>query len=153
MLNNFSIFVDEKYNSMTPAEILNLHRLKKTPIRLAILQTLLASGTPQSEMEFREKMTDIYDRITFYRTIQTLMESGVIHRIVADNTTQRYALNQCTILNHEHQTNHVHFYCKKCGKVECFQEIQVTNYRIPAGYLKQECEVVIKGFCAACTTK
>lgn len=138
---------------MTPAEILNLHHLRKTPIRLAIVQTLLATGTPLSEMEFREKMSDIYDRITFYRTIQTLMESGVIHRIVADNTTLRYALNHCTVQNHDHQTDHVHFYCKKCGKVECFNDVSVTNYPIPAGYQKQECEVVIKGLCTKCVAR
>jgi Fur family transcriptional regulator, ferric uptake regulator len=135
---------------MTSAEILSLHHLRKTPARLAIVQHLLTSTLPQSESEIHEKMHETYDRITFYRSIQTLMEAGVVHRIVADNTTVRYALNQCTEKQHEHHNDHVHFYCKKCGCVECLNGIVIGNYPLPNGYQKEDCDVVIKGVCKNC---
>jgi len=135
---------------MTPAEILTLHQLRKTPTRLAIVQHLLASTLPLSESDIHDKMLESYDRITFYRTIQTLMESGVIHRIVADNTTVRYALNYCTRKNHQHQNNHIHFYCSQCRKVECLKEVLIQSYPLPDGYTKEECNVVIKGLCKQC---
>lgn len=138
---------------MTSAEILLLHHLRKTPSRLAIVQHLLVSDFPQSESEIHVKMQDAYDRITFYRSIQTLMEAGVVHRIVADNTTVRYALNQCSQHLHEHHNDHVHFYCKQCGRVECLKEVAIQQYELPDGFLKQECDVVIKGLCRKCATK
>jgi Fur family transcriptional regulator, ferric uptake regulator len=98
-------------------------------------------------------MQDSYDRITFYRTIQTLMEAGVIHRIVADNTTVRYALNHCTSQIHEHNNDHVHFYCTKCGTVECLKGVVIQQYKLPDGYNEEECNVVIKGLCKQCSEK
>lgn len=138
---------------MTPAEILTLHHLRKTPTRIAIVQNLLTSSLPLSENEIHEKMQENYERITFYRTVLTLIEAGVIHRIVADNTTVRYALNHCTPQHHEHYSDHVHFYCSQCGKVECLKGVAVQQYLVPDGYRKDECNVVIKGICKHCTAK
>ncbi|MDD4920965.1 MAG: transcriptional repressor [Bacteroidales bacterium] len=138
---------------MTASEILTLHHLRKTPTRIAIVQNLLTSGLPLSENDIREKMQDSYERITFYRTIQTLMEAGIIHRIIADNTTVRYALNHCTSQQHKHQSDHVHFYCTQCGRVECLKEIAVQQYFVPDGYRKDECEVMIKGICKQCSER
>lgn len=136
---------------MTPTEILTLHHLRKTPTRLAIIQYLQASNLPQSENDIHKKMQDSYDRITFYRTIQTLMEENIIHRIVTDNKTVRYALNHCTSSLNEQEIDHVHFFCKMCGKVECIEEVTVQQYHLPDGYREEECDVVIKGLCKQCT--
>jgi Fur family transcriptional regulator, ferric uptake regulator len=138
---------------MSPTEILMLHHLRKTPTRLAILEYLQTTLLPQSENDIHKKMQDSYDRITFYRTIQTLMESGIIHRIVADNTTVRYALNHCTSVLNEQDADHVHFFCTKCGKVECMEEVAVQPYQLPEGYKKEECDVVVKGLCKECAIK
>ncbi|MDP4278532.1 MAG: transcriptional repressor [Bacteroidota bacterium] len=138
---------------MTPTEILTLHHLRKTPTRLAIVQYLQTSPLPQSENELHQKMQASYDRITVYRTIQTLMETGVIHRITVDSTTVRYALNHCTVQLHEHDNNHVHFYCTNCGKLECLKGVSIQPYQLPEGYRKEECHVVIKGLCKQCSIK
>jgi len=100
-----------------------------------------------------ESMTGTHDRITFYRTIQTLLEAGIIHRIVADNTTVRYALNQCSPHHHEHTSDHVHFYCTACERVECLKGIQVQQYDLPEGYSRTTCDVIIKGICKQCASK
>lgn len=136
---------------MNPAEILTLHHVRKTPARLVIVKHLQESNMPQSENDLRDKMQEIYDRITFYRTVQTLMEAGVVHRIVADNTTVRYALNHCNSHHHEHNADHVHFFCSKCGMVECLKDISVQPYKLPDGYRNDECNVVIKGICKSCS--
>ena len=138
---------------MTSAEILTLHHLRKTPTRLAIIQCLIVSNSPQSESEMHEAMSGTHDRITFYRTIQTLMETGIVHRIVADNTTVRYALNHCSIQHHEHSSDHVHFHCRECSKVECLKDIPVQQYELPQGYVREECQVIIKGICKQCASK
>lgn len=138
---------------MTPADILTLHHLRKTPARLAIVNSLQESSLPQSENDIHEKMQKSYDRITFYRTIQALIDSGVIHRIVADNTTVRYALNHCSIKHHFHDIDHVHFFCTRCGRVECLSGVNIQPYTLPHGYSEEECSVVIKGICKQCSAK
>lgn len=138
---------------MIPAEILSLHHLRKTPVRLAILESLMKSGLPLSENEMRAGMHGTQDRITFYRSIQALLEAGIIHRIVADNTTVRYALNQCSAQQHVHSSDHVHFFCTKCERVECLQGIRQQSYELPMGYIGDSCEVIIKGICKICAEK
>lgn len=134
---------------MKPNDILQQHEVKKTLSRIALIKALQTSNQPLSENEIRERMLDQYDRITFYRNVQTLSESGILHRIVIDNTHVKYALNCCE-KEHHHAIDHVHFYCKECGKTVCLDEVPVQHYPLPDGFKLEECDVVIKGFCKDC---
>lgn len=134
---------------MNASEILHQHNIKKTSSRVAIINALQSSELPLSENEIKEVMQEQYDRITFYRNVQTLSESGIIHRIVIDNTLVKYALNCCEH-GHQHSTNHVHFFCKSCQQTVCLEDVCVQQYTLPSGYKMTDCEVVIKGVCQTC---
>ncbi len=134
---------------MNVIELLKSHQLKKTAPRVAILNVLNNSKIPQSESEIKQAIGDLYDRITFYRSMHSLIEVGMIHKIVIDNTLVKYALNNCTD-EHVHEVDHVHFYCKTCSKVMCMEEVKIMLYVLPQGYSKNECDVVIKGCCGSC---
>lgn len=134
---------------MNATEILKLHNVRKTTGRIAFVNALKNSEIPLSEAEIKTKMAEFYDRITFYRNVQTLTDAGVIHRIVADNTNIKYAINHCVESNHQHR-EHVHFACKKCGKILCLRGINTFDYSIPKGFTMDECDVIIKGNCAEC---
>ena len=94
---------------MDTLEILQQHQLKKTSSRVALNDVLKKSGLPLSENEIKMEMGHHYDRITFYRSVQTLIEAGVMHKIAAGDTCVRYALNNCKD-GHEHAVDHVHFF-------------------------------------------
>ena len=134
---------------MEAIEILQNHQIKKTSPRVSIIQALQTSQNPLSEGEVKEKMGALYDRITFYRSVQTLMEAGIIHRIVADNITVKYALNSCD-KGHKHQTDHIHFFCQDCNSLICLDEVKTQRYSLPKGFTAQECDVIIKGLCNKC---
>lgn len=102
-----------------------------------------------SENEIKERMADLYDRITFYRNVQTLVSAGIIHKIVADNTTVRYALNCCEH-GHRHTSEHAHFFCETCHAVLCMDQIKIPDINLPAGYKFVDCDVIIKGICKKC---
>lgn len=104
---------------MSAIDILREKGLKKSAQRISIINILLDKQIPLTESDIEVEMGDMYDRITFYRTIQTLLEKGVIHRITIDSTTVKYALN--TAQSH----SHIHFYCKMCHAVTCFKEIPI----------------------------
>ncbi len=134
---------------MDAIEILQNHQVKKTSPRLSIIQALQTSQNPLSEGEVKEKMGGLYDRITFYRSVQTLEEAGIIHRIVADNTVVKYALNHCE-KGHQHSPDHVHFYCTQCNSLVCLNAVKTQAYELPEGFTSNQCDVVIKGMCNKC---
>ena len=134
---------------MTALEILKQHQIKKTSARLAMINILQASQNPVSESEMKVLMSDLYDRITFYRNINTLSVAGIIHKIVVDNTTVRYGLNCCEN-GHKHQNGHAHFYCEKCDTVICMKEIKVPEFDLPTGFELNDSDIIIKGKCTKC---
>ncbi len=99
-----------------------------------------------TENDIKEGMGDLYDRITFYRTIQTLLDAEIIHRITINSKTIKYALNE----ESSHGENHSHFFCEKCHAVTCLEDTTKFDYQLPKGYTVHECEILIKGTCTRC---
>lgn len=129
--------------------LLKEKKLKKTNARLAIMSILEKSASPLGEKEIKKEMDGDYDRITFYRTVQTLIEAKIIHRIIIDSTTIKYAFTR-EITSESIKHMHIHFYCKKCHTTQCLEEIAIQDYTLPRGYIQEECEVLIKGICKNC---
>jgi len=134
---------------MNPSEILFHHQVKKTTPRVAIIQALQQRSAPLSEGDLKDLLGDLYDRTTFYRSMQTLTDAGIIHRIVADNVLVKYVLNDCEH-GHHHQPDHVHFYCQQCKDLICMEELKVQAYQLPDGFKEQTCDVIIRGLCSNC---
>lgn len=87
---------------MDAVDILKKKNLKKSIQRIAIIDALQKRMRPLTEEEIKEEMGELYDRITFYRTMQTLVGAGIVHRVVVDKTMVEYAINnkgeECTML-------------------------------------------------------
>lgn len=130
-------------------EILKKYNLKKTAPRIAIISILANNENPISENDIKQAMGDMYDRATFYRSVQTLLEVGIIHRISAENIIM-YAYNHSAENVDSPEENHVHFFCKKCHSMTCLEEVKVKNYKLPKEYTTEDCEVLIKGICKSC---
>ena len=79
---------------MKPIDYLNKHKLKRTSCREGIIQTIISANHPLSESEIREQLAGNYDRTTFYRSFKTLEEHRIVHRIIIDNQTVKYALDK-----------------------------------------------------------
>jgi Fur family ferric uptake transcriptional regulator len=131
---------------MTAKDILHKHNLIRTSCRQAIIDTLANAGAAISEEEIKQIIGDTYDRTTLYRTFKTLIENGIIHKIVVDNQLVKYALSASKSVSE----NHVHFYCNKCGLVECLSGAGLTIPDLPDGYSQTNAELIIKGNCKNC---
>lgn len=138
---------------MDALEILKLHAIKKTPGRLAIIKALQKHCCPLSENEIRDEMQENYDRITFYRNIQTLTNEGIIHKIVIDNTLVRFGLNCCEAkhAHHFHRNEHAHFYCESCHAVVCLEQVRIPEFSLPTGFKSTDSDIIIKGKCEKCS--
>ena len=133
---------------MNATDILKRMGLKKSAQRIRVINILKDKGMPMAEDEIKVAMGEIYDRVTFYRTMQALEKAGVVHRILIDNNKSEYAFN---VEDGHH--SHVHFLCTKCGAVSCLRDVMVADYRLPEGYVPAESEVLIKGVCPSCSAE
>ncbi len=137
---------------MTASDILDHHQVKKTTPRVALIQAMQEARVPLSENEIKERMGELYDRATFYRSVQTLSSAGIIHRIVADNVMVKYALNNCEN-GHHHQVDHAHFFCRQCHHLYCLKSIKVQTLDLPSGFVDEEHDLVIRGICDQCNSQ
>lgn len=132
---------------MTVEEILHAHDLKNTGCRKYILGELLKNEAAMSESELKESYPDLFDRVTLYRTLKTLEDRGIIHRIVLNDNTVKYALNRH---HHEDDNLHSHFHCGKCDEVLCLDGVTHFDTELPKGFVSKEVFVVVEGLCADC---
>lgn len=136
---------------MTADQILKEHRIKKTVCRKCILDKLIESeDTALTENEIKDAFSDLFDRVTFYRSLKTLEENKVIHRIVLNNTTVKYALSSHLVLPKVHP----HFHCTICDKVICLDSsILDKNIHLPMGYKVESAQILFEGTCPDCVGK
>lgn len=131
--------------SLSSEEILAFYKLKSTACRKVILNELLESKTAMTEQEIKSISGGLFDRVTFYRTLKTLEEAGVIHSIVLSNNLVKYAISTS-----DYNKVHSHFYCTKCNSVKCLHDAVEIKTDLPKGFSVDHLEIVIKGICENC---
>ena len=97
------------------------------------------------------------DRVTVYRTLNSLVESGIAHRVDPGDRVFRFSLtDHAKCSEHHHVHEHPHFVCDSCGKVQCLQGAEVViktqdedTARTARWRVKQQ-DVVLHGTCDAC---
>lgn len=131
------------------------HRLKhiglrKTPIRLKIIEFFLDSEGRALSNKDIENYLDDSDRITVYRTLKTFEQKGLIHQVVDGTGVSKYAIcvDECT--DHHHHDEHAHFRCTSCGKTTCLEGSVTLPNDIPDGYNVVQAHLVLEGNCAEC---
>lgn len=134
---------------MDAEQILKHHNLKNTGCRKFIISELLNNDMALSENEIKQALPDLFDRVTFYRSLKTLEEKNIIHRIVLHDSTIKYALNK----NAFPEGDHVHFHCVECDTVMCMDAEIKAPSNIPQGYSVNTVDVILEGICPACGEK
>ncbi len=130
---------------MNAEEIIRLKGLKSTAQRLAVVRSLLNAEQPLSEQQIKESIGKDFDRVTFYRTMKTLQEEGIIHPILIEEKDTVYALS----INHE--KDHAHFVCDSCHKTMCLEADQHLVASLPKGFRLQHSRILIHGICDECS--
>ena len=138
-------------SSQQTTDLLRDHGLRSTPARAAVVGHLLAAKAAAPLVDL-VAVADA-DRITLYRTLKTLEEQGLVHRINDANGNGLYALCQgdCSPAAHVHA--HPHFQCDDCGNPFCLPEVAAPEVVLPKGYRLQEVHVTYQGSCADCVTQ
>ncbi len=126
------------------------HNLPVTAQRLAIAEVLLTSERHLSAEELAEEVSARGRSVgtaTVYRTIDTLLESGLVIERDFGEGFRRFEPTRDV-------PNHEHLVCTQCGKVEEFRderlERMTTIVAESRGFARQRHRLVIHGICRDC---
>ncbi len=124
--------------------------LRTTPTRQQIVHLFLKKNYALSHGDIEKEIADELDRVTVYRTLRTFLDKGLIHKVLDDEGSLKYALcnEACTLTGHHH--DHVHFKCSNCGQTNCLN-IDVPEIKLPKGYKASEVNLLIQGICDSCS--
>ena len=152
-----------------PRDILRAAGLRVTATRLALLEKLSAARQPASAQQIFDDLcahakrdrppSPRPDRVTVYRTLNTLVDKALAHKLDPGDRVFRFSLTdhaRCKDEKHDHE--HPHFVCDSCGTVECLEGAEVVVK--PAPILTESAPpprrkvkpdgVVLHGTCETC---
>ena len=134
---------------MEAVGLLEKSGLRKTKARIAVLKVLGATDRPLSHQEIAaRKETGFLDRVTLYRTLSTLEQAGLLHRVQGLDGVWRFSGHRTR--PGECGGNHIHFLCVDCNRMSCLPEQPLPWLEGPAGAEILGKQLVVYGRCARC---
>lgn len=129
---------------------LEAHKVRVTKIRVAILEHLYDENNALSHTEIEKNLSELCDRVTIWRSLQTLEENNILHSFKDSEGTARFALCDHSLCKKEHQDNHLHFECRICKTHSCINDIEATIPALPEGFQLEELQLHATGICPKC---
>jgi Fur family ferric uptake transcriptional regulator len=131
-------------------DILKKSDLSITESRIQILGFFLATEEALAHADIEKLTKTDIDRVTVYRTLQTFVDRGIIHRIPTGDNSIMYALCRHACEKGHHKDDHVHFICDSCEKTICLEAITVPKVRLPRGFKSLQSSMIVSGICSNC---
>jgi Fur family ferric uptake transcriptional regulator len=135
--------------SNSAENLLAAHQVRKTKIRLEVLDFFLLKNYALSHAEIEHEIIG-YDRVTIYRTLKSFEEQGLIHKVLDESGTSKYALCVSHCTSHKHNDAHVHFNCEKCGRTFCLEDVAIPSIQLPTDYQLIGYNFLVLGICKNC---
>jgi Fur family ferric uptake transcriptional regulator len=118
-----------------------------TPARIRVLHLLREAPAPLSHTEIEMRLgNEALDRVTLYRVLDWLVDSGLAHKNADAGRVFRYSAASPG----EHAT-HVHFRCERCGGVYCLDASPPAAPALPPGFSLMRMDFDLRGTCAHCS--
>ncbi|MFT5126190.1 MAG: Fur family ferric uptake transcriptional regulator [Verrucomicrobiales bacterium] len=119
---------------------------RKTRQRSAIRNTIQVAGrplSPQEVLELAQVEVPQLGQATVYRSLNSLVEEGVIRAVELPGESARY---EPADLAHHH-----HFICTACKKVYDLEGCMLKHeLKLPKGFTVVSHEITLSGTCPAC---
>jgi Fe2+ or Zn2+ uptake regulation protein len=145
---------EDSTTATTIGERLRGAGLRRTPVRLAVLSAVTSSRAPLGAPDVIRRLADGTDAVTVYRTLNTLAENKLLHRVRGEDGAGRYAASGGGERRHRDHP-HAHFVCDACGGVECLDRVPVPAELVRPKDLGRRydvtyAELVVHGVCPKC---
>ena len=120
---------------------------RATPARIRVLRLLREAQTPLSHAEIEARLGDMaLDRVTLYRVLDWLVESGLAHK--SADSCRVFRFSSASVGEH---AAHVHFRCEWCGGVYCLDASLPVVPELPPGFSLTRMDFDLRGTCANCS--
>lgn len=120
---------------------------RSTPTKEAVLNVLADSKKAMSQDAIMKKVSVNIDRATVYRVLNRFCEDGILHRIVAEDGKQYFAV--CIKCEEKKQADHhFHFRCTKCETIECLPV--AVQFSLVKEYSVESVNCILTGVCKDC---
>ncbi len=133
---------------MNVEQMLNNAKLRATNQRKVVLGLLIEKASPLSHSEISSTLTEPLDKVTLYRTLQTMTASGIVHQVQGLDGVWRFCA-------HDPESkgcpgDHPHFLCLHCGKMICLTNQRLPRVEVPDGMTVEGKQLVVYGCCSEC---
>jgi len=139
----------KRNSDLQARKMLKKVKLYCTQGRAAILKVLMRTDKPLSQEQIARRLgKKHFDKVTIYRTLESLLKVGLVHKAFIEKRARHFELaHNCT----ESQC-HPHFTCTNCGSTYCLTEISLPMAKSPhKGFVIHRQQVRLEGFCPTCT--
>lgn len=128
------------------AERIRATGARATPARIRVLELLSAAPAPLSHQDIEAALgADSLDRVTLYRVLDWLVETGIAVKRADERRVWRFSL-----AGGGTHHGHVHFRCEACGRVFCLDAPAPRPPKLPGGFTLARAELDLSGRCAEC---
>lgn len=123
---------------------------RKTPAKEAVLNLLSQTHRAMSHDAIEQEINVDINRATIYRVLNQFCEDGLVHKVVAEDGKQYFAVRMgCK--GKEMPDHHFHFRCTSCHTIECLGES--VHFSVPNGYEVENVNCLLTGTCLTCSAK
>ena len=129
-------------------KLLKNHNLRITDCRIDVLERFYSNDHALTFKDLEKDLED-YDRVTLYRTLNSFIQHGLLHRIPCDNGFATFGLCREDCSEEAHHHNHIHFKCNVCGHIECLPNHHSPQINLP-DYDVEDSYLIVNGVCKVC---
>ncbi|MCU0337012.1 MAG: transcriptional repressor [Sediminibacterium sp.] len=121
---------------------------RNTATQEAVFSVLTSNRRAMSQDAIVSQIEIDVDRATIYRILNRFCEDEIVHKIVADDGKQYFAV--CVECDDVLMSrNHFHFRCTKCETIECLPTL--VEFSVPDKYVVQLMNCLLVGICKDCS--
>jgi Fur family ferric uptake transcriptional regulator len=125
--------------------------IRVTAVRLLIWREIRKSFDGAFSLADLEDALPTVDKSTLFRTLTLLSEAHLLHDIDDGSGSHKFCV--CHHDDTLHCTGHVHLTCRVCHKTYCLTDIRIPQVELPAGFIPEEAEYIVKGVCPECAKR
>jgi Fur family ferric uptake transcriptional regulator len=120
--------------------------LRATPVRVLVIQALHRQRAALSHAQIEAELSQPVDRVTLYRTLDSFVGAGLVHKQVGPERITRFVL-----ADGADHSEHAHFQCDDCGNVYCMPVKPPRRVQLPTGFELAGSALQFHGQCPSCT--
>ena len=129
-------------------EILSKHGIRPTSVRILVLKAISNYHDTFSLSDLEADLESV-DKSSIFRALILFAEHHVVHVMEDGSGSTKYCYchndHDCAV-----EELHCHFYCEKCHKTYCLEDILIPIVNYPKDFELHEVEYLLKGLCPQC---